>query len=98
MQRLFKFVEKVAGVDVPLMITGETGTGKSMLAKSIHEMSQRKTKGFVTIDCASIPSELLQSELFGHERGAFTGAVAQKKGRVESAAGGTLFLDEIRLR
>jgi transcriptional regulator with GAF, ATPase, and Fis domain len=95
MQKLFSFIEKVAPTDVTVLITGETGTGKGVVARVIHDMSERRVKEFVTIDCASIPSELLESELFGYEKGAFTGAVQQKKGRIELAEGGTLFLDEI---
>lgn len=94
-QKVTAQAEKVAASDIPLLITGETGTGKSMIARMIHDWSERKEQEFITIDCASIPSELLESELFGHERGAFTGAVAQKKGKIELADKGTLFLDEI---
>ena len=94
-QKVMAQAEKVAASDIPMLITGETGTGKSMIAKMIHGWSERKDGECVTIDCASIPSELLESELFGHERGAFTGAVAQKKGKIEMADSGTLFLDEI---
>jgi transcriptional regulator with GAF, ATPase, and Fis domain len=95
MQRLFSFIEKVAPTDVSVLLTGETGTGKGVVAKAIHDLSDRRDKEFVIIDCASIPGELLESELFGYEKGAFTGAVQQKKGRIELAEGGTLFLDEI---
>ncbi len=95
MEKLYGLIKRVAATEVTILITGETGTGKGVAAKVIHDLSNRKDKPFVTIDCASIPSELLESELFGYERGAFTGAVAQKKGRVELADGGTLFLDEI---
>jgi two-component system NtrC family response regulator len=95
MQKMYSFIEKVAATEVTVLITGDTGTGKTLIAKAIHELSDRKAREFVTIDCVSIPSELLESELFGYERGAFTGAVAQKKGRIEIANGGTLFLDEI---
>lgn len=95
MEALYATVRKVAAAEVSVLLTGETGTGKSLIARSIHDLSARKEREFVTIDCASIPSELLESELFGYEKGAFTGAGAQKKGRVESAEGGTLFLDEI---
>jgi two-component system NtrC family response regulator len=93
--KLYSFIDKVAPTDVSVLITGETGTGKGVAARAIHELSNRKLKPFITIDCASIPSELLESELFGYEKGAFTGAAAQKKGRIEMAEEGTLFLDEI---
>lgn len=95
MQKMYGLIEKVAPTDVTVMITGETGTGKGVAAKAIHDYSERRNRDFITIDCASIPSELLESELFGHEKGAFTGAIQQKKGRIELAEGGTLFLDEI---
>ncbi|OGS35507.1 MAG: hypothetical protein A2293_08175 [Elusimicrobia bacterium RIFOXYB2_FULL_49_7] len=95
MLTLFGLVQKAAPTDLSVLLTGETGTGKSMVARTLHELSKRKEAAFVVIDCAALPSELLESELFGHEKGAFTGAIAQKKGRVESAEGGTLFLDEI---
>lgn len=90
-----RLVRKVATTDLPVLITGETGTGKELTAQAIHEQSLRKQGAFVPINCGAIAETLLESELFGHERGAFTGAVQQKKGRVEAAAGGTLFLDEI---
>src|SRR5579863_7746992 len=92
---LMTVVEMVAPVDSAVLIQGETGTGKEVIAKAIHEASPRRNRRFVALNCAAIPSALLESELFGHERGAFTGACAQTKGRFQMADGGTLFLDEI---
>ncbi len=88
-------VRKVAKTEMPVLITGETGTGEELTAHAIHERSLRKEGPCVPINCGAIPETLLESELFGHEWGAFTGAVQQKKGKLEAAAGGTLFLDEI---
>jgi len=95
MQAVFDAIRKVATTDVPVLILGESGTGKEMAARAIHQRSSRKTGPFVPINCGAIPETLLESELFGHEKGAFTGAHIQRKGRIESACGGTLFLDEI---
>jgi sigma-54 dependent transcriptional regulator, flagellar regulatory protein len=95
MQRIFRLVEKVADSDSTIIIQGETGTGKGLIAKAIHEHSYRKDKPFVQINCGAIPENLLESELFGHVKGAFTGAVAAKPGKFEMANGGTIFLDEI---
>lgn len=92
---VFDLVRKMANTEMPVLITGETGTGKELTAQAIHERSFRKHGPFVPINCGAIPEALLESELFGHERGAFTGAVQQKKGKLEAAAGGTLFLDEV---
>ncbi len=94
-QEVFEFIRKVATTDAPVLIVGESGTGKELTARAIHFRSSRKDSPFVTIDCGAIPETLLESELFGHEKGAFTGAHIQRKGRIESAQGGTLFLDEI---
>ncbi len=94
-QGVFSTIRKVASTDVPVLVTGESGTGKELIARAIHHDSIRKGRAFVPINCGAIPEALLESELFGHERGAFTGAHAQKCGRVEMAQGGTLFLDEI---
>src|ERR1700678_2877947 len=88
-------INKVAPVDSAVLVQGETGTGKEVIAQAIHEASPRRQNRFVALNCAAIPSDLLESELFGHERGAFTGAVAQTMGRFQAADGGTLFLDEI---
>lgn len=95
MQAVFDAIRKVATTDVPVLVLGESGTGKEMAARAIHQRSNRKNGPFVPINCSAIPETLLESELFGHERGAFTGAHVQRKGRIESASGGTLFLDEI---
>jgi two-component system NtrC family response regulator len=95
MQQVFTVVRKVAGSNAPVLILGESGTGKEMVALAIHRRSPRKDGPFVAINCSAIPETLLESELFGHEKGSFTGAHAQRKGRIESASGGTLFLDEI---
>jgi len=95
MQSVFAFIRKVAATDVPALLLGESGTGKEMAAAAIHRCSRRKDGPFVAINCNAIPENLLESELFGHEKGAFTGAHIQRKGLLETAGGGTLFLDEI---
>ncbi|MAM88628.1 MAG: PEP-CTERM-box response regulator transcription factor [unclassified Hahellaceae] len=95
MLAICRTLEKVAPTDVTTLITGETGTGKELLARGIHELSHRACKPFAAINCAAIPENLLESELFGFEKGSFTGATQAKKGKIESANGGTLFLDEI---
>ncbi len=95
MQQVFRKVEKVAAADISVLITGETGTGKELIAREIHTRSPRAQKPFITINCGAIPENLLESELFGHVKGAFTGAVANKQGKFQAADGGTLFLDEI---
>jgi len=95
MLEVFKTVGKVAGSDVPVLVTGETGTGKERVARAIHDASPRAGERFLAVNTAAIPRELLESELFGHERGAFTGAVDSRPGRFREASGGTLLLDEI---
>lgn len=95
MQTVFDAIQKVAVTEAPVLILGESGTGKEMASRAIHRRSARKEGPFVAINCSAIPESLLESELFGHEKGAFTGAHAQRKGRIETASGGTLFLDEI---
>src|SRR5689334_21692791 len=90
-----RLIQQVAPYDSTVLILGESGTGKEIAARSIHEASPRRQRPFVAINCGAIPAELLESELFGHEKGSFTGAVTTRKGRFEIAEGGTLFLDEI---
>jgi sigma-54 dependent transcriptional regulator, flagellar regulatory protein len=94
-QRLQRLLDQVSGVDTTVLILGESGTGKEVVARALHDRSARRGKPFVAINCGAIPGELLESELFGHEKGAFTGAITARKGRFEMAEGGTLFLDEI---
>jgi transcriptional regulator with GAF, ATPase, and Fis domain len=95
MRSIYRFVSRVAGTESTVLITGESGTGKELVARAVHRNSGRAARSFVAINCAALTETLLESELFGHEKGAFTGAVAQKKGKLEVADGGTVFLDEI---
>ena len=95
MAKVIKLAQQIAGSDASIMITGESGTGKEVLARYVHGRSQRAKKPFISVNCAAIPEHLLESELFGHEKGAFTGAIARRIGKFEEASGGTLLLDEI---
>src|SRR3954471_15922947 len=95
MRKLDQVLRAVAGKDVTLTLIGESGTGKEVLARRAHELSQRRKGPFIPINCAAIPEALFESELFGHERGAFTGANERRGGKIEAAESGTLFLDEI---
>src|SRR5438445_486587 len=95
MRAVYAFAARVANTDTSVLITGETGTGKDLLARSVHEISQRAAQPFIAVSCASLPEHLIEAELFGHERGAFTGANHSRQGRFEAAQAGTLFLDEI---
>jgi two-component system, NtrC family, nitrogen regulation response regulator NtrX len=94
-KQIQEMIEKVAPTDARVLITGENGTGKELVARWLHEKSSRASNAFIEVNCAAIPSELIESELFGHEKGSFTSAVAQRKGKFELAEGGTIFLDEI---
>ena len=95
MKAMFKVLRRVSPTDLSVLVLGETGTGKELVAREIHKLSGRKDSAFVAINCGAIPENLLESELFGHKKGSFTGAVTDKVGKVEAASGGTLFLDEI---
>jgi two-component system response regulator AtoC len=95
MRAIYSFAARVANSDATILITGETGTGKDLLARSIHEASPRISQPFVAVACSSLPEHLIEAELFGHERGAFTGANSSRQGRFEAAQNGTLFLDEV---
>ncbi len=95
MTKVKEMIDRVAATDARVLITGENGTGKELVARSLHEKSERAGNPFIEVNCAAIPSELIESELFGHEKGAFTSAIKQRKGKFEQADGGTLFLDEI---
>ena len=95
LQTVLSRISKVAPSDSTVLITGETGTGKELVARAIHRRSDRASRAFVSVSCAAIPRELIASELFGHEKGAFTGATQQRLGRFELANGGTIFLDEV---
>ncbi len=95
LRRVLHQVETVAPTDSTVLIYGETGTGKELIARAVHNLSSRQARAFVKLNCAAIPTGLLESELFGHERGAFTGAISQRVGRFELAHHGTMFLDEI---
>jgi two-component system NtrC family response regulator len=95
MQDVFSVIRKISSTDAPVLIMGESGTGKELVARAVHQRSTRQSMPFIVINCGAIPENLLESELFGHEKGSFTGAHIQRKGRIEMAEGGTLFLDEI---
>jgi formate hydrogenlyase transcriptional activator len=95
LRKVLRQVDKVAGSDSTVLLLGETGTGKELIARAIHRRSRRAERAFIGVNCAAIPHSLIASELFGHEKGAFTGATQRRMGRFESASGGTIFLDEV---
>src|ERR1700758_2229510 len=95
LQKVLSLVSKVSPTDATVLVTGETGTGKELVARAIHRRSRRSSRAFVSVNCAAIPRDLIASELFGHEKGSFTGAVQRRVGRFEMAQGGTIFLDEV---
>ena len=95
MRTIFRTIERIAKAEATVLVTGESGTGKELVARAVHELSPRAKGPFIAVNCGAIPGELIESELFGHEKGAFTGATDRRIGRIESADGGTLFLDEI---
>ena len=95
MERVFDVLRKVAPTKMNVLITGESGTGKELVANALHHNSPRRPRAFVALNCGAIPREIIESELFGHEKGAFTGALVKRMGRIEQAHGGTLFLDEV---
>jgi transcriptional regulator with GAF, ATPase, and Fis domain len=95
LQKVFSLVSKVAPTDATVLVTGETGTGKELVARAIHRQSPRSSRAFICVNCAAVPRDLIASELFGHEKGSFTGALQRRLGRFELAEGGTIFLDEV---
>src|ERR1700757_3376116 len=95
LQKVLSLVSKVTPTDATVLVTGETGTGKELVARAIHRRSQRSSRAFVCVNCAAVPRDLIASELFGHEKGSFTGALQRRLGRFELAEGGTIFLDEV---
>jgi len=94
-RKVKELIQQVAATDASVLISGESGTGKELIARNIHAQSARSNEAFIAINCGAIPADLLESELFGHEKGAFTGAVSERQGRFELANNGTIFLDEI---
>src|SRR5262249_59893027 len=95
MQRIFATIDKIADTDVTVLIRGDSGTGKELVANALHYRSPRRAKPIIKMNCAALNRELVESELFGHEKGSFTGAVTRREGKFEAAGGGTLFLDEV---